>query len=165
MKKQLEYLFLIIIVVALSFIAYNSYESYIFASSPLPQDYKDKIAQKEQEVLKNMQDRFGFSYKFPIVITDKIPGRLYGLTSYENGKITIYLNKKVMRESFDYILSDVIAHEYAHALLFKLHQYKKSAQDDGHSKLWKQTCKALGGKNCQQYVDQKEIILSKMPFK
>jgi predicted SprT family Zn-dependent metalloprotease len=162
MKKKFEYIFLTVILSALSFLAYNTYKSYTFSTSPLPQSYKEQIEQKENEVVANMQKHFGVAYRFPIVVTDKIPGRLYGLTSYENGKITIYLNKKVMQESFEYMISDVIAHEYAHALLFKLHQYH--SKNDGHSKVWKETCQALGGKNCQQYVNQKEIILSKMPF-
>ncbi|MEN4046177.1 MULTISPECIES: SprT-like domain-containing protein [Sulfurimonas] len=110
-----------------------------------------------------MQDNFGFIYRFPIIITDKVPGRLYGLTSYKNGKIKIFLNKKVMQESMPYMISDVIPHEYAHALLFKLHQ--NAVRNDGHSRLWQETCKSLGGKNCRRYVDQKEIIMSKMPFK
>lgn len=109
-----------------------------------------------------MQDNFGMRYKFPLIITDKIPGKLYGLTSYKNGKIKIFLNKKVMQESMSYIISDVIPHEYAHALLFKLGKY--SHMQEGHSKLWQDTCKKLGGKDCKQYVNQKEIILSKMPF-
>jgi predicted SprT family Zn-dependent metalloprotease len=96
------------------------------------------------------------------IVTDKFKGRLYGLTSYENGKIKIYLNKKVMQESMDYMVESVIAHEYAHAIMFKLGHIHNS--DDGHSREWEETCQKLGGKDCQRYVDQKEIIMSKMPF-
>ncbi|WP_226966463.1 SprT-like domain-containing protein [Sulfurimonas sediminis] len=142
---------------------FNAYKSYQFKHNPLPQTYINQIQAKEQDVLQHMQDNFGFIYRFPIIITDKVPGRLYGLTSYENGKIKIFLNKKVMQESMPYMISDVIPHEYAHALLFKLHQ--NVAGNGGHSRLWQETCKSLGGKNCRRYVDQKEIIMSKMPFK
>ena len=110
-----------------------------------------------------MQHNFGLRVSFPIIITDKIPGRLYGLTSYKNGNISILLNKKVMQESMQYIIDSVVAHEYAHALLFYLH--KSSNEKDGHSQLWRETCQKLGGNDCRQYVNQKEIILSKMPFK
>ena len=161
-KKKLELLFIAIIFFALAILAFNFYNSYTFKHNPLPQSYQDKISEKEKEVLFYMQKNFSYSHKFPLVITDKIPGRLYGLTSYEGGKIKIYLNKKVMKESFDYIISDVIAHEYAHALLFKQNHFNQ--KNDGHSKLWQETCQKLGGKNCQQYVNQHEIILSKMPF-
>lgn len=109
-----------------------------------------------------MQKNFGFVFKVPLIVTDKFQGRLYGLTSYENGEIKIYLNKKVMRESMDYMLDSVIAHEYAHALMFKMGYLHDS--EDGHSKEWQMTCVKLGGKDCQRYVDQKEIIMSKMPF-
>lgn len=110
-----------------------------------------------------MQKNFGVAYKFRLIITDEIPGRLYGLTSYEHGKIEIYLNKKVMQESFDYVIDSVIAHEYAHALLFALG--RDTHEHEGHSKEWQRTCELLGGQDCQQYVNQHEIIMSKMPFK
>ena len=162
LKKKLETLFIGIILLASTFLAYNLYNSYRFKNNPLAKEYIKLIELKEKEILAHMQKNFGFEYKFPIIITDKIPGRLYGLTSFENGKIKIYLNKKVMKESFNYMLESVIAHEYAHALLFKLH--KDTNEREGHSALWQQTCIKLGGEDCQQYVDQKEIIISKMPF-
>jgi len=160
--KRLELFFLTIILVAGAVLGLNYYNSYSFKHNPLPKTYLEKIKNKEKDVLNHMQKNFGFKIKFPLVITDKIPGKLYGLTSYENGKKTIYLNKKVMQESFAYILSDVIPHEYSHALLFALH--RNSTVNDGHSKLWQETCFKLGEKDCRQYVNQHEIIMSKMPF-
>jgi len=161
--KKLELIFITVIVFALSLLAYNYYKSYTFKNNPLPAEYIKQIESKEQNVLQNMYKNFGFSCKFPLVVTDEIPGKLYGLTAYQNGKITIYLNKKVMQESFPYMLESVIAHEYAHALLFKLGQ--NTNEKAGHSKGWQRTCQLLGGKDCQQYVNQHEIIISKMPFK
>jgi len=162
-SKKLELFFLAVIITAGAFLGLNYYRSYSFKHNPLPKEYLQRIANKEQDVLAHMQKNFGFRIKFPIIITDKIPGRLYGLTSYENGHITIFLNKKVMQESIDYIIDSVIPHEYAHALLFYLH--KNSNEKAGHSKLWQQTCQKLDGKDCRQYVDQQEIILSKLPFR
>ena len=163
MKKRLEFIFLGMVVFATIFLVSNYYKSVSFKNNPLPKKYIDKIEQKEQEVLQNMQKNFGIVYQFPLIVTDKIPGRLYGLTSYQNGDIKIYLNKKVMQESFKYMLDSVIAHEYVHALLFRLGHI--TDKDGGHSKEWRETCIKLGGKDCQRYVDQKEIIMSKMPFK
>lgn len=162
-SKKLELFFLAVIITAGVFLGLNYYRSYSFKHNPLPKEYLQRIANKEQDVLAHMQKNFGFTVKFPIIITDKIPGRLYGLTSYENGHITIFLNRKVMQESIDYIIDSVIPHEYAHALLFYLH--KNSNEKAGHSKLWQQTCQKLGGKDCRQYVDQQEIVLSKLPFR
>ena len=162
LSKRLELLFLTIIILALSLLGYNYYKSYSFKHNPLPKSYLERIDKKEQDVLAHMQKNFGFQVEFPIIITDKIPGRLYGLTSYENSQIKIYLNKKVMQESMDYMIDSVIPHEYAHALLFYTHN--NSNANDGHSKLWQQTCQKLGGKDCRRYVDQHEIIMSKLPF-
>jgi len=161
-KKKLEFSFLAVIVLAVMVLVYNYYKSSSFKNNPLPQSYTKKIVAKEQDVLRHMQQNFGFAYRFPLIVTDKIPGRLYGLTSYENGNIAIYLNKKVMQESFEYIIESVIAHEYAHALLFQLRRHTN--EKAGHSQEWQETCVKLGGKDCQQYVDQHEIIMSKMPF-
>ena len=160
--KKLELFFLLLIITAVGFLALNYYRTYSFKHNPLPQSYLKQIANKEKDVLAHMEKNFGFVVEFPIIITDKISGRLYGLTSYENGHISIYLNKKVMQESMKYMCESVIAHEYAHALLFYMH--KNSNKKDGHSKLWQQTCQKLGGKDCRQYVNQKEIIMSKLPF-
>ena len=161
-KKKLEYIFIATTLLAILVLLFNFYTSYSFKNNPLPKSDIQKIEHQEELILQNMQKNFGYHYKFPLIITDKIPGRLYGLTSYENGHITIYLNKKVMRESMDYMLSNVIAHEYAHALMFKLGLFSK---EDGHSKRWQETCQKLGANECRQYVNQNEIIMSKMPFK
>lgn len=163
MIKKLQAIFLIVSLLASIFLIRNWHKSYSFKNNPIPQEYQDAIALEEQRVLKNMNHSFGFKYKVPIIITDKIPGQVYGVTSLDNdGNIKIYLNKKVMQESVDYILSDVIAHEYAHALLFKTGAYRNNS--DGHSLLWKNTCKKLGGAKCTKYVDSHDVIMGKLPF-
>ncbi|MEA2073046.1 MAG: SprT-like domain-containing protein [Campylobacterota bacterium] len=161
-QKKLEMAFIVTTLLAISFLFYNLYSSYSFKNSEIPQSYKNQITLKEQEILSNMQKEFGFSYQFPLIVTDKFKGRLYGLTSYDNGKITIYLNKKVMQESMTYMVDSVIAHEYAHALIFKLGLYNK--ERGGHSKEWQETCVRLGGKDCREYVNSHEVIMAKMPF-
>ena len=161
-QKKLETIFLGVILVALSVLAINYYNNYSFKNSDIPQSYKKRIINKEQEVLRYMKLNYGYSFKVPLIVTDKFQGRLYGLTSYENGEIKIYLNKKVMQESMDYMIDSVIAHEYAHALMFQRGHLHTS--HDGHSKEWQLMCKKLGGVDCQQYVNQQEIIMSKMPF-
>lgn len=159
-EKKLEVLFLIIVFLATGVLGMNYYKTYEFKHNPLPKENQKRILRKEEEVLSHMQKYFGLRVKFPVVVTSKIPGRLYGLTSYKSGKITIYLNKNVMQESMDYIVNDVIPHEYAHALLFYLH--KSSNKSGGHSALWKQTCQKLGGLNCRRFVNQHEVIMEKV---
>lgn len=163
LQKKLEFIFASVIVIAMSILATNYYKEYSFTHNEIPQSYKERISQKVQDILERMQMNFGFRVEVPIVVTDKIKGRLYGFTSYDNGQITIYLNKNVMRESMDYMIDSVIAHEYAHALMFKFNPYYIS--QGGHSKEWQSICQKLGGVDCQQYVNQHEIIMSKLPFK
>ena len=161
-KKKLELTFISVILLSVSFLGFNYYDTYTFKNSDLSDAYKERIDLKIEEVLRNMQRNYGYTIDIPVIVTDKFKGRLYGLTSYENGNIKIYLNKKVMQESMDYMVESVIAHEYAHALMFA--QGNINTKSDGHSQQWQRTCVKLGGKDCQQYVDQQEIIMSKMPF-
>lgn len=163
MLKKIQTIFLIISLLAIILLIRSWYTSYSFKNNPISNEYKELIDIEEQRVLDNMEKNFGFKYKFPLIITDKIPGKIYGVTSLdEGGNIKIYLNKKVMKESMDYIISDVIAHEYAHALLFKIGAYKNHS--DGHSKLWKNTCVKLGGAKCARYVNSHDVIMEKLPF-
>ncbi len=161
-QRRLELIFISIIAISIVVLGINYYSSYSFKHSDISESYKLRILDKEKEILQLMQKNYGFIFKVPLIVTDKFKGRLYGLTSYKDGEIKIYLNKKVMQESMDYIVDSVIAHEYAHALMFK--QGYLHTKDGGHSKQWQETCVKLGGVDCQQYVDQKEIIMSKMPF-
>ena len=162
LKKKLEIIFASTILIALLILGVNFYKSYSFKHNDIPQEYKKRIAQKEQEILSLIRAKYGINLNVPLIVTDQFQGRLYGLTSYENGEIKIYLNKNVMQESMDYMVESVIAHEYAHALMFKLGHIR--SKNEGHSEKWQETCVNLGGVDCQQYVNQKEIILSKMPF-
>ncbi len=159
LKKRLELIFLSVILLALSALTLNYYNDYSFKNNEIPDSFKKRIQDKEQDILQHMQNNFGFTFQVPLVVTDKFQGRLYGLTSYENGKITIYLNKNVMQESMDYMIDNVLAH----ALMFKLNHY--SYNHEGHSKEWQQTCIQLGGADCRRYIDRDEIIMSKLPFK
>lgn len=160
--KKIQIFFAIIIVFAMVILVLNWYDSYSFKNNPIPLEYRQAIDEKEQEVLHYMKKNLGFKFQVPIVVTDKIPGKIFGVTSMsEDGKITIYLNKKVMKESMDYILDSVIAHEYAHAVLFKTGDFKRGT--DGHSELWRQVCIKLGGLNCQKYVDSHDVIMRKLP--
>jgi len=162
-------------IVAVSVLGNNFYNSYKFNNNDIPDNYKQQIYDKEQEILQNMQSKFGFMFKVPLIVTDKLGDNLYGLTTSKNGEVKIYLNKNVMQKSMGYMLDSIIAHEYAHAILFKqenghsmqagLYREKSPhSKECGHSEEWKEICVKLGGDSCQQYVNQDEIITFKMPF-
>jgi len=162
LKKKLETIFIGVIIIAILILINNWHSSNSFKNRPISDKYKRLIAEKEKEILTKMKQNYGISFKVPLIITDKFKNKLYGATSYKNGEIKIYLNKGVMQESMEYMLNSVIAHEYAHALIFKLGI--NNSQNDGHSKKWKEACVSLGGLNCEQYVDGDEIVMSKMSF-
>lgn len=159
--KRLERIFLTITIISIAVLANNWYRSYRFDIDPIPETTQKQIIEKKYEIMQTMRDVYGLALDVPIIITDELGGRRYGVTSYNRGKIVIYLNKKVMKESMDYILDDVIAHEYAHALMFKQGLFES---DDGHSLRWQEVCRRLGGSRCDRYVDHDDVIMGKMPF-
>lgn len=161
--KKLERSFIIVIAAALLFLVKSNYDNYKFDHEPVSKEIKQRIEKKEKEILTNMQKNYGFAYKVPIIITDKIPSKLYGLTSFKNGIVKIYLNKKVMKESMEYMVNTVLPHEYAHALLFKERRLYSSASQ-AHGRMWQQACIALGGKDCEQFVNHDDVVLGKLPF-
>ena len=161
-NKKLELAFIGMIIIAIAILVNNYYSTKKFKDNPISDEYKQLITQKEQEILENMQQHYGFRFQVPLIITDKFKGRLYGAAVYKNGDVKIYLNKNVMQESMSYILDSVIAHEYAHALMLK--KRMNTSINDGHSDEWKRICVKLGGLNCEKYVDRNEVIMGKMPF-
>ncbi|WP_294966850.1 SprT-like domain-containing protein [Sulfurimonas sp.] len=128
--RKLELIFLGVIVIAIIVLGNNYYNNYTFRTNEIPQSYKQRIIDKEQEILQLMQRHYNFSFKVPLIVTDKFKERLYGITAYKNGEIKIYLNKNVMQESMDYMVDSVISHEYAHALIFKLGKREREEKMD-----------------------------------
>jgi predicted SprT family Zn-dependent metalloprotease len=106
-----------------------------------------------------IEQKFKLKTDIPLVISDEFNSKLYGLTSYKDARIAIYLNKKRFRESVDYMIDEVIPHEYAHAMVFMM---GARTSEDGHTKLWQKVCLELGGIQCERYVDSEEIVRQKM---
>lgn len=149
------------ILLALTLLSYNTYQSYQFKNNPISPEIRQKINTKVDHVESLIRKHFHIDFRPPVVISDKMPSNLYGAAAYDQNEIKIYLNKKRMRESLPYIIDDVIPHEYAHALMFKFGYIDKS---DGHSARWQQICQKLEGKRCQRYVDHQDIVSGKLPF-
>ena len=98
--KKLKLLFLFIIFLAFSFLIYLWYENYKFENSSLDNKIKTKILEKELELKKLSQQKFGITRDIPIIISNKMPAKLYGMaTITKEGKISIFLNKKRFKES------------------------------------------------------------------
>lgn len=156
---KLEKIFIIAIVAAAGYLVYSQYQSYTFKHSPLSAAIQERVQKKEAEVLGLIEQKFKLKTDIPLIISDEFHSNLYGLTSYKDARIAVYLNKKRFRESVDYMIDEVIPHEYAHALVFML---GAKTSEDGHTKLWQKICLELGGRQCERYVDGEEIVRRKM---
>ena len=162
-QKRLEIAFISVILIASAYLVKSNYDNYMFEKNPISSEMKQRLYNKEREILQNMKQHYGFEFEVPVVITDKLPTKLYGVTSYENGIIRIYLNKKIMKESMEYMVDSVLPHEYAHALLFKEGMVYNS-EAAGHSLEWQRACVNLGGVDCERYVNHTDVIMGKLPF-
>lgn len=157
--QKLQYLFIAMITLALLYLSYNYYQAYRFKVDPLSAEIQAKIDAKEHEIHERILRHYHIDFKVPLIVSDKLPSNLYGLAVLQpQGQIKIYINKKRIRESLHYILDDVIAHEYAHALMFYF------GRKEGHSKAWQETCLVLGGSRCDRFVNNKDIIYEKISF-
>jgi len=159
--NRLKYIFIGIALVAFIQLILNVYFSYKFDNSPISSSIKEMISKKEKELHELAYKHYNIKRKIPIIVTDKIESKLFGLTLLDkSNNITIYLNKKRMKENLDFEINDVLPHEYAHAVMFIRKLYTK--HDDGHSKEWQNTCLKLGGIKCERFVHHNDIVFDKL---
>jgi len=162
LTKKLEKFFLLLMLVPLVYMANSWFQSKKFKDSPLPSAVQTRIQERETQVVNLIRQKFNVRVdNIPLIVSDEFSSRLYGLTAYKEGEIAIYLNKKRFKESENYMIEEVIPHEYAHAMVFILGE---KTSEDGHTALWQKICKELDGKLCERYVDGEEIIRQKMNF-
>ena len=158
--QKLRLYFMIITLSSLVLLLFSWYNSYQFDSNPLSNDIKAKIDKKEKEIIALIGKHYGFYFNVPIIISDKLNSNLYGAAIYDDKhQIKIVLNKKRFKESLEYMIDDVLPHEYAHALMFKFGEFSK--RNGGHTKRWQDACIRLGGSRCDRFVNHQDIIIGK----
>lgn len=157
--NRLKLFFLVVLIFSSLLLLFIWYKDYTFNNSPLSKDIQQKILKKEYELKVLTKRYYGITPNIPIVVSDKLSNKHFGLATYNNGKIAIYLNKKHFLESKEYMIDDVLPHEYAHALMFIFGDF--SDKYSGHSKKWQNICKKLNGLRCQRFVNHKDIIIGK----
>jgi hypothetical protein len=163
MKQNIQKAMIIAIVIAMILLIKNWFDEYTFKHNPIPTKLKQQLLDKEIEVKTRIYQHYNIHFNIPMIITDKVPSRLYGLTALDKGgNIKVYLNKKRMRESMEYMVEEVVAHEYAHALMFYFGDTTR--QQGGHTSKWQTICQNLGGARCERYVNHDDIIMGKLPF-
>lgn len=161
--KRLNLFFLFVTILGSIFLVFSWYKNYQFKNNPLEKSITWEINKKHKTLQNITYKKFNINKKFPVIISDKMPSKLFGAATYsKTGKIEIYLNKKHFQESLDYMIEDVLPHEYAHALMF----LNKSFTDKkgGHTKQWQNICKSLNGLRCDRFVNNHDIIIGKTNF-
>lgn len=161
--KNIQKLFLSITIIALLLLIYLWYSDYSFAKNPLDKKYLQNIERKHLELRFLAKKHFNITRVFPIIVTDELNARKFGMTSIDKqGRIKIFLNKKRFKENANYMIDDVFPHEYAHALMFAMGDF--SSQNSGHTKKWEYICKKLEGARCDRFVNDKDILIEKTDF-
>lgn len=163
--QKFKKIFLLITIGALALLVYLWYENYSFNNKPLDEKYKIEIYKKHQKLKTLAFRHFNIRRSFPIIISDKMNSNRFGMATYSsNGKIVIHLNKKRFKENPNYMIDDVLPHEYAHAIMFYFKDFSK--QNSGHTKRWQNICIKLEGSRCDRFVNHQDILIEKTnPFK
>ena len=160
--KKIYNIFLIITITSIIGIIYIQYEKISFKNNPLSSSVTNKINQEVLKIRQKIFQKYRVNVNFPIEISDKLPNNLYGMATINNSKeIVIYLNKNRFKESQEYMYA-VLAHEYAHAMMFYFGDLTKI--NSGHTKKWQQICYNIGGTTCERFVDRNDILIDKVRF-
>ncbi len=141
---------------------YSWYNNYKFDNNPISYEIKKKVALKQNRILRIIKNKYKIDFNISLQISDKMSSDLFGATTYESKtkEIKIYLNKKRFKENLDYMLNDVMPHEYAHALLFRFGEF--SNKNSGHTLKWQKLCIELEGKKCDRFVNSHDIFVNKL---
>ncbi len=153
-------IFTAIVIVSLSLMVIIFYNDYNFKSNPLSKDIQKRLYAKKKQVVYQIKIKYNINLKVPIIVSDKLPNNLFGLTSFKDGKIKIYLNKKRFKENENYMIESVLEHEYAHAVMFYFKKFTKS--NGGHTKQWQQICLNISDNKCNRFVGHNDILIEKI---
>ena len=158
--QRLKSFFIAVTVLATIFLIYSWYDNYKFKNSQLSEDIKQQVYIKTLHLQNLAYRKFGIKRKIPIRFSDKMPSKLFGAAVLnKTGEIVVFLNKKRFKESVEYMIEDVLPHEYAHAIMFIKNDLTR--ENAGHSKKWQNICKALEGKRCDRFVNHNDVIFGK----
>ena len=80
----------------------------MFKHNDLSKEIKKELKIKEQYLINKIRYEFNINVKIPIIISNKMSNKLYGLATFDKEeKITIYLNKKMFQESKEYMINSL----------------------------------------------------------
>lgn len=136
------------------------YNDIQFHQNPLSKEILQKLNHKNNIIKEKIVQHYKTNINIPIIIEDNLPNNLFGLTSYKKGQIKIFLNKNRFQENESYMIDYVLAHEYAHAIMFYFGDFSK--ENGGHTLKWQQVCINIGGLKCDRFVDHNDILIEKL---
>lgn len=136
------------------------YNDIQFHQNPLSKEILQKLNHKNNIIKEKIVQHYKTNINIPIIIEDTLPNNLFGLTSYKKGQIKIFLNKNRFQENESYMIDYVLAHEYAHAIMFYFGDFSK--ENGGHTLKWQQVCINIGGLKCDRFVDHNDILIEKL---
>ena len=155
--------FLTITITCLLLFIIVTYNKEKITRDPISNKILIKLKEKELYIKNLIYQKYKIRVNIPIEISSKIRNDLFGLTLYEDKEnIKIILNKKRFYESSQYMINSVLAHEYAHALMFIFGDY--TDENSGHSKKWQNICFSLESNDCQRFVNNNDVIMNKLKF-
>ncbi len=158
--QNLQKIFLFITISAAALLVFIWYKDYTFFENPLDKRYIQQIKIKQKELKYLAKINFNVIKDFPVIVSSDMNDNRFGMAVYEkNGSIKIYLNKKRFKESSNYMINDVLPHEYAHAIMFFLGDFSK--ENSGHTKKWQLICKKINGLRCERFVNHNDILIEK----
>lgn len=161
-KNSIISIFFIITLVALIGLFFLFQAQNNFKKSELSTSIKQRIVLKERDIFQRIKYHYKINFKAPIIISDKLLSKNFGMATFDTRtqEIVIYLNKNHFFESEEYMINDVLPHEYAHALMFALGHFEK--RNSGHTKAWQKACQNLGGIKCDRFVKHQDIVIDKI---
>jgi SprT protein len=159
LKRGLKVLFLFIIFLGISILYFNFQKNIKWQNGNIPKEIVVKIKNKSIEIETLIKQKYRILPNFPVVISDDLPTKIFGATTFDGKNIEILLNRKRLKESLDYMLNDVLPHEYAHALVF---HFRVNGGKDGHNHIWQEFCINLNGVHCEKYVNTQDLIFKKI---
>ncbi len=161
--KKLKFFFILLIFSSSIFLVFSLYKNYTFKNNDLSLKLKKEIRAKTIELRNLAYEKYDIRKNIPIIISNKLKSSLFGMATIDKkGKIAIFLNKKRFQESSEYMIKDVMPHEYAHALMFIFKDFTSSKA--GHSLKWSNICKNLNGVKCDRFVNTNDIVIGKTNF-
>jgi SprT protein len=158
--SKLTNIIVFMITISIIGIIYNTIKADRLKNSDLSPQIEARIKQKIAYLDQKAYEYYGIRLNIPIKLIDDVPQRIWGMMVYtEQGPQKIVVNRVQLKESPNYIIENVLPHEWAHAIERILHGTKDR---EGHGEAWLKICNQLSKNRCQRYVHTEKVATEKL---